>query len=411
MKNVICLLGFSLLWVQCDREGLQPPTAKVQLDCANPVGLCEVTDAHTDFGLSLFRTLNQDTEAEDNLFISPFSMATALTMTANGARGQTQMEMMSTLKIGAMDLGRVNTAYKQLLEKLPELDENVRLQIANSIWYRQGFPVKPSFLDVNANYFQSQINAANFADPATVGLINNWVSKSTNGLIGSIVDNIPPEIIMYLINAIYFKGEWTRPFDPDMTRPAEFTRQDGSKVSAPMMSYGETILPFYQNEQLMMADLPYGDSVFTMTVLLPKEGYRVDEVINGLTLSNWQNWTSQLKDSKMQFAMPKFKISYKKELNALLQQLGMNVPFIAGQADFGNLADAELYIDGVLHKSFIEVNEEGTEAAAVTSVSIGVTSVPNYPYMILNKPFIFVIRENQTNEVLFIGKLTDPLKE
>jgi serpin B len=370
-----------------------------------------VTEAHTGFGLSVFQGLNQAAQAGENLFISPLSIATALTMTVNGARAQTQTDMMSTLKIGALEMETVNKAYKQLLEVLPALDQSVQLQIANSIWYRQGFPVKQAFLDVNAGYYQSQINALDFADPAAVNLINTWVNEHTNGLIDSIVDNIPPEIIMYLINAVYFKGEWTRPFDPEMTRPADFTRSDGTKVTTDLMTYGETTLPFFQNEEMMMADLPYGDSVFTMTVLLPKEGYYVDDLINGLDLPNWQNWTGQLQDAKLYFAMPKFKFAYKEELKPLLKQLGMEIAFTGGQADFGNIADAELYIDGVLHKAFVEVNEEGTEAAAVTSVSIGVTSVPNYPYMILNRPFVFVIRENQTNEILFLGKLADPSVE
>lgn len=412
MKKIsVILASLAFVFVQCDSGDVAPPVAKNKLDCNDPAGLCEVTEAHTDFGLSVFREINESAKSGENLFISPLSIATALTMTTNGARGQTQAEMMSTLKIGAMDLPTANTAYKRLLEILPALDENVQLQIANSIWYRQGFPVKQPFLDVNALYFQSQINGADFSDPATVNLINTWVGDQTNGLINSIVDQIPPEVIMYLINAIYFKGEWTRPFDPERTSPADFTLADGTKVTTDMMSYGETTLPFFQNETLMMADLPYGDSVFTMTVLLPKEGYQVNDLIDELTLPNWQVWTSQLQDTKLQYAMPKFKFAYKQELKSLLKQLGMELAFTAGQADFTNIADAELYIDSVLHKAFVEVNEEGTEAAAVTSVSVGVTSVPNYPYVILNRPFVFAIRENQTNEILFLGKVADPTKE
>ena len=412
MKKIIyILLSFAFLLAQCERESISTPTSKSRLECNNPVGLCDVTEAHTDFGIAVFQKLNEHSEGGENLFISPFSIATALTMTANGARGQTETEIVSTLKIETMDMETVNEAYKQLLDILPVLDVSVQLQLANSIWYEQGFPVKQPFLDVNASYFQSQLNAADFSDPTTVNLINNWVSEHTNGLIDSIVDDIPPEVIMYLINTIYFKGDWTRPFDPEKTLPADFTRNDGTKVTTDMMSYGETTLPFFQNEELMMADLPYGDSVFTMTVLLPQEGYRVDELIDGLTLPNWETWTSQLKDTKMYFAMPKFKFAYQKELKPMLQQLGMTIPFTAGEANFSDIADADLYIDGVLHKAFVEVNEEGTEAAAVTSVSIGVTSVPNYPRMTMDRPFVFVIRENQTNEILFIGKLADPTKE
>lgn len=410
-KFLFLLLGFSLLQIQCERGGAEAPTAKTKLNCGDLPELCAVTQAHTDFGLSVFQAVNREADELDNLFLSPFSISTALTMTTNGARGQTLTDMMSTLKIGDMDLNAVNTAYQQLLQKLPELDEHVQLQVANSIWHRLGFPIKQSFLDMNINHFQSLVNAADFSDPATVDLINAWVNEHTNGLIQSIVDDIPPEMVMYLINAIYFKGEWTRPFDPENTRASDFTREDGSKVNTNLMSYGETILPFFQNEQMMMADLPYGDSVFTMTVLLPKEGYRVDELIDGLSLTNWENWTSQLKDAKLHFAMPKFKITYEKELKPFLKQLGMDIAFSPGQADFTNIADAELYIDGVMHKAFVEVNEEGTEAAAVTSVSVGVTSVPSYPYMILDRPFVFVIRENQTNEILFLGKLADPSKE
>lgn len=409
--NKIILILIAFLLVQCDQQNPPAPGPKAGLDCDNPAGLCEVTQAHTDFGLSAFKTLNREAEEVENLFISPFSISTALTMTANGARGQTLSEMMSTLNLGALSLAEVNLAYRELLAKLPGLDETVQLQIANSIWHRREMAIKQPFLDVNVENYQSEIYAADFTDPATVNLINDWVNVQTNGLIEKIVEDIPPEMVMYLLNAIYFKGSWTRPFDPELTGPATFTRDDGVEVTTDLMSYGETTLPFYQNDQFMMADLPYGDSIFTMTVLLPKEGVRTDALINALDLNTWQNWTSQLKDTKLHFAMPKFKFAYEKELKELLKEMGMETAFLPGQADLTNISDAELYIDGVLHKAFVEVNEEGTEAAAVTSVGVGVTSVPMYPYMILDKPFVFVIRENQTNEILFLGKLADPTKE
>ena len=411
MKRIIFLfIASTFLLVQCDLGDVVLPSPKAKLDCSLDTDLCSITEANNAFGIRVLQGIHSEAEANENLFISPLSIATALTMTLNGASGQTQTDMMQTLSIGGMPLSLVNESYQKLLDEVPSLDPSVKLQLANSIWYKEGFPVEQSFLDTNAIYFQSQINAADFSDPATKDLINQWVKENTNGLIESIVEEIPPQMVMYLINAIYFKGSWRTQFDPEDTYQTVFKAPD-RQIMTDMMDYDVATLPFYQNEDLMVADIPYGDSVYSMTVFLPKEAYSVNELIENLNGEKWTVWTSQLQDTEIRFAMPKFKISYKKKLNEILKTMGMSIAFTPQQADFSNLAPGELYIDEVMHKAFVEVNEEGTEAAAVTSVGIGVTSVPTYPRMILDRPFVFAIRENQTNEILFIGKLADPSKE
>ena len=343
-----------------------------------------------------------------NIFISPMSVATALSMTVNGADGQTKADMMATLEQNGLTIEQANAGFQQLLTLLPALDPAVQLQLANSIWYRQGFPVRQEFLNVNQEFYDSEVAALDFAAPAAKDIINGWVKDNTNNLIESIISGeIEPDVVMYLINAIYFKGAWLHEFDPEDTYTDNFRLEDGSTTEVDMMNMGQTFFPYFANETFQAIDLAYGDSVFSMSILLPNPGHTVDEVIGQLNTDNWEQWTQSFEYSELFFSMPKFEMKYEKSLIKPLTNLGMGIAFGPG-ADFTNIAEADLMIDEVLHKSFIEVNEEGTEAAAVTAVVIVETSVPLIPAFKADHPFVFIIRENQTNSVLFIGKMMDP---
>jgi serpin B len=317
--------------------------------------------------------------------------------------------MRQTLSLGALNQSAVHSAYQTLIDALPLLDHHVNVDMANSIWYRQGFPVKPPFLQTNETYFRSQVNALDFRSPNAVNTINNWVSNNTRGLIPSIVDRIPDNAVMYLINAIYFKGDWRMSFKPAETQDAPFYRLNQPQVSVKMMGFGETVtLPLYTSDAYYAVDLPYGDSVFSMTVLIPRGSNTVEDVLNQLNGASWQQLVQQLNPRDINFRMPRFNMTYEKTLNAVLSSMGMPTAFIGGAADFSGIADAELYIDEVKHKSIIEVTEKGTKAAAVTSVGIGVTSVPIIPDIRADRPFLFAIRENQAGNILFLGKLVQP---
>lgn len=394
-----------LLFVQCNpEEGTDNPLPAIS--CED--GDCLLPPRNADFGFDLFRELHGEAPT-NNLFISPFSVSTALAMTTNGAAGQTQADMLAALRFQGLTLDEINPEFKDLLHYLPNLDPEVAFLPANAIWYRQGFEVRPPFLDTNAQYYGAQVSDLDFDDPQSVAIINNWVNENTNGLIPTIIEQIPAEAVMYLMNAVYFKGAWLREFDPDNTTAGPFFLADGSTEEVAMMSYGGKVaLPYLETETFQAVDLAYGDSVFSMTILLPKETAGLNDLIADLSLDNWNQWTGNLVSQEVIFAMPKFELTYEASLGTALTNLGMGVAFTR-QADFSNInPTAPLQISDVRHKAFVEVNEEGTEAAAVTSVEIVVTSVDPTPAMMVNRPFLFVIRDNRTGSVLFMGKVVNP---
>jgi serine protease inhibitor len=409
MQKVIpLLLLFVLSLAACELSRDEPaPFDNPLIDCNETPEACNITRSNNAFGFKLFQALHNEAQ-EDNIFISPLSVATALSMTVNGAKGQTRADMMAALEQTGMDIAEVNDGFKQLLLLLPSLDPEVQVQLANSIWYRLGFEARQEFLDTNAEHFSSEIAALDFSNPAARETINAWVNDNTNGLIESIIDQpIAGDVVMYLINAIYFKGTWLYEFDPELTFDAAFKLQDGSTTDVEMMSYGETLLNYFETETFQAADLPYGDSIYTMSVLLPRPGNSVDDIVAQLNNTSWNQWADSYAYQEMYFSMPKFEMEYKESLVKVLSQLGMGIAF-SSACDLTGIADASLMIDDVVHKSFIEVNEAGTEAAAVTAVVIIETSAPQIPSMSLDRPFVFVIRENQANSVLFIGKMMNP---
>lgn len=370
----------------------------------------KLVTAHNSFGFKVFQELFEQ-EASENLFISPSSIALALSMTYNGAEAETRKAMAKTLGVQNMTPEELNQAGQALLALLASVDEKVTIEIANSIWAKKEVEFKEPFLSDNQRYYQAQTTSLDFNDPKSVEVINAWVSKNTKGKIPTIINQIPPEMVMYLINAIYFKGNWTFQFDEKLTKEREFTLPNGGKKMVLMMEQKETF-PYFETEEFQAISLPYGENKrLRMDVFLPKNG--LDQLIENLNLDRWIGLVENMGETKGTIILPKFKIEYEKTLNQTLQVLGMGIAFDPGQANFGRLADlsqlpGNLYLSEVKHKSFVEVNEEGTEAAAVTNVGIGIVSVGGGKktfYLEVNRPFLFAIRDSQTNTILFLGTL------
>jgi len=408
MKNaafLLILLSISLLSSQCEKKDLPGPG--VEFSCDDNPATCELTSANGDFAIALFKQLNGE-EPDNNIFVSPFSISTALTMTLNGASGQTFDEMRNTLKIGDLEMLSVNESYKQLLEVLPALDPLTKLKLANSIWPKLDYPVLESFLEINSAYFNSEIIPVDFKDPNVIAKVNKWVEDNTDGLIKETLNSLPPDVVMLLINAIYFKGTWLTEFDPDDTYEADFYLEGGGTSDVDMMHIEESDFPYFQTDLFQAIDLPYGDSIYSMTVLLPKEGHTVAEIIEEMSPETWDQWLASFNTGPVQLYLPRFKMEYDKKLKRTLSDMGMPVAF-TGFADFTKMIDGGgVMIDEVIHKAFVEVNEEGTEAAAVTVVIIVETSAGSTPTFKADHPFIFVIRDNKTNSILFMGKMMNP---
>ena len=370
-----------------------------------------VVTANTRFGFNLFDEIRK-TEQDENIFISPFSISVALAMTLNGVSGETEQVMTNTLQLQGLDPESVNAGYAGLRQVLLTSDPKVTLTIANSLWASQGFSFKPDFLHRNTQFFGAEISTLDFNDPSASETINQWVDTNTNGKIQKIVgETINPTTVLFLINAIYFKGRWQREFDPLRTREGTFYLANGNEKQVPMMRQ-QRRYPYYRAENFQAISLAYGDRQMSMYILLPDPESNLNTFLENLNAERWENWMSQFRGQDVSVTMPKFKLKYEKTLNDTLKMLGMDVAFDPGLADFSRMASLEfgnLYIEKVVHKTFVEVNEEGAEAAAATSVAVGVTSVPPPPIpFTVDRPFFFAIRDNETKTVLFMGVVVDP---
>jgi serpin B len=386
-------------------EPSAPGTPLEALPRALTAGEQRVIGASNDFSFALFRRLSA-AQKDSNVFTSPLSASMALGMAMNGAAGTTYDEMRATLGFGASATeSEIGESYKSLIALLRGLDPSVELRIANSIWYRAGFPVERSFLDAGRNWFDAQVSALDFASPSAVAAINGWVSTSTAGKIPTIIDGIEDDQVMFLIDAIYFKGSWRAKFDLARTLDAQFSGVAGDQPTKLMQRDGT--MRYLQVTEFEAVDLPYGNSAYSMTVVLPSAGTSVEAVAASLQTGAWTDRVSQFRDAEVDLFLPRFKLEWQRMLIPDLQSLGMRAAFVDGGADFSRMSSLgrELYINLVKQKTYVDVNEEGTEAAAVTNVGISVTSMPVRTLFRVDRPFVFVIRERLSGTILFMGKV------
>jgi serpin B len=371
----------------------------------------ELASANSKFGFKLYSEVLKQS-AGKNVFISPASIGLCLAMTYNGAQGETQTEMARALEVHGMDLDQLNQAYSRLKAALASADPKVQLEIANSLWARMGVNFKQDFIERNRKFFNAEVTALNFGDPAAPSRINSWVSDKTHGKITEIVDSISPDTILFLINAIYFKGQWSKKFDPVKTKEEAFNTAGGSPKRVPMMTQTGKY-QYFESPDFQSVSLPYGNGRVSMYVFLPAQGRSLNELHRQLTAQRWEEWMDEFAETDGSISLPRFKLEYEITLNDALKAIGMAAAFDAGRADFSGMADQteRIYISRVKHKTFAEVNEEGTEAAAVTSTEMRTTSAmrPRKPFrMVVDRPFFFAIRDNETGTVLFMGSILDP---
>jgi len=401
--------------VRCSDGPVGPGAEITQLPRDLTAAEQELIQSDNAFGLKLFREIHAQEDAGENIFISPLSVAMALGMTYNGAAGTTYEAMQETLELQGLSLEEVNQSYRSLIDLLADLDPTVEWLLANSIWYRQGLPVRQEFLDVNSEYFDALVAALDFNHPDAAPTINHWVNEKTNGRIEEIVDDpIPDWVCMYLINAIYFKGDWTVQFDPELTADRPFYLADGSEKQVPMMTYpGVVEAGYYRDEHLQALDLPYGGRAYSMTILLPPREGDIGTLVESLDSERWASIIAGLESAELNVVMPKYTLEYELEMKDVLTALGMGVAFVEGAADFSKICctPGDVWIGKVKHKTFVEVNEEGTEAAAVTSVEMHFGTGPGGgPLTIyVDRPFLFVIRERISGTILFMGLIMDPV--
>jgi serpin B len=405
-KNQLSVLllaaAFLLICTRCSKnDNLPTDPVKINLDAAQTA----IVRSGNTFAFDIFKKVLENTESTQNIMISPLSISYALSMTVNGANGATRDSMLKALRVSGLTLDEINSSYKDLTEALLSVDKRVTMSVANSVWTENNLLVKKPFIDILTSFYNADSRQFDISDPAVPQQINNWISDKTNGLIKNMVDKLDANTVMLLVNAIYFKGKWQSEFDKDNTVTTSFYKSAGT-VSVPTMKQ-KSDFKVFDGDGFMLGEFPYGQGNYVMDIILPDAQNGVDAVLSNLSDASFSAWLNNLSSQKVNLSLPRFKYGFKIGLKDILSDMGMGIAF-TDAADLTNIADESLYISKVLHQSFIETNEEGTEAAAATIVEIGVTMAPFVMDFNADHSFLYIIRETTTNTILFMGRVSDP---
>jgi len=363
-----------------------------------------------DFSFNFLQHLEASAPKDENFFVSPLSLHMDLGMVLGGASGTTYDEMLKVLDLDGKSLDQVNKAYKTLLAGLPNADPKVQLGLYNSIWYKKVFPFKQDYLKSMQDNFEATVKALDFK-PDDASYINDWADEKTNGKIKKVLDAIQPDDVMFLVNALYFKGDWSAKFDKSKTRAADFHLEDGSTKQVQMMHQSSSF-KHYSAADYTAIQLPYGNGQFSMTVILPKQGQTLNKVLSGLGSTDWANIQDNMVAGKINLGLPRFTIpAYEIKLNSVLEAMGMKAAFNSKTADFSNMSSQSIYVSFVKQNTYLKVDEQGTEAAAVTTTGMVTTSVQIPQEVLCDHPFGIIISEKTSNTILFMGKIMNPDSE
>lgn len=411
-RPLVTLLGAFLLLAGCSSPAEPQEVERIEaLPRPLTAGELALADAGEAFAFDFLREIAREEDPAANVFVSPLSASMALGMALAGAEAGTFEAMRDALRLGGLARDQIGVSYRSLIDLLAGLDPAVRLEIGNSVWHRLGFTLEEAYVSEVERDFLARVEGLDFSDPGAADVINAWVSEATEGLIDGIVDPpIDPLTMAFLINAIYFQGAWTLQFDPERTASGDFRRADGSTVSVPFMSMSDEAFPYAQTPEYQAIELPYGGEAFAMTVVVPSGTIGIEAFVESLDADAWAEIVAGMRETELLVALPKFTLEYEKNLNSVLKALGMEVAFDPGAADFSRMhrdaIDLQLHISRVRQKAFVDVDEEGTRAAAVTSVEMKVTSAPMM--FRADRPFLFAIRERLSGALLFTGVVRDP---
>lgn len=405
MKRITSLLYLTFALFACSQSETEPPVT----DLTSNEKSAKIIAADNEFGFELFKTVNASQDEPKNTMISPMSVSLALAMVYNGTEGNTKTQMEQMLHKKGLTTDDINKSYKDLTDALISHDPKVELSISNAIYYRNTFPVKDAFKITNQNYYHAEASGLDFSKTTeTLNTVNGWVNTNTKGKIDKILEQVKAEDIMYLLNAIYFNGEWKYKFDTKETVDLPFIKEDKSTIQVPTMRI-EKPFNYYSHQSFELLEMPYGSGKYSMLIFLPETGKKSDDVISLLNPENVNNWIQQMTEQKKEVFLPKFEFKFDNSLVDELAVLGMSDAFDEAKANLSGISDAaKLVISEVMHKSYIKVDERGTEAAAVTEITVGTTSIGPDNSFRVDHPFVFAIREKDTQAILFIGKVMDP---
>lgn len=405
MKRIILIMVIGFFAISCSTD--QNEQNKLLTPFNSVEKGAELVNKNNDFAFKSFSEILKINQNK-NTFFSPVSLSLALGMTYNGANGETQQAFENTLFYNGFNRKVINNVNKNLIQHLSDDSSGSVFNVANSIWANEKISVKQNFIDINTQNYYAEIQNLNFSDSNSANIINNWVSDKTNKKIPEIIKTTNPNALMYLINALYFNGIWKYEFDEKLTTKQLFTNEKESKKVDMMFLNGD--ISYFRNNEFSSIKLPYKNEKFSMTILLPSETKTTQDIITVLNQENWNKWNKEFTTNKVSVSLPKFKFSFQQKLNDVLIDLGLGNAF-SSKADFSNISDVASHISFVLQKTFVDVNEKGTEAAAVTVVGIETTAGDSSIPFNANKPFLFLITEKNTNSICFIGKINMPTYE
>lgn len=403
MKNTIFFILAFVFVMGC--TNVQDPEIITEIEVTEKSAE-NIVMANNAFAFDFLKEIDA-AETQPNYMVSPLSLSLALGMAYNGAAGDTKKAFEQVLKYDAPK-EVVNQFNKDLILALASTHTGSVMEIANSIWVEQTFPVKDNFKILNQTYYGAEVANLDFNAPESPDIINGWVSDKTHQKIPTIIDETKG-YVLFLINALYFNASWMYQFDKDYTQKERFYTSSDSWQESDMMTMTEDV-KYYANDLFSSVILPYENEKFSMVVLLPNQEYTCSDVIEQLDAEKWNAWMENFTTQEVSVKLPKFKMSYKNKLNDELINLGLGIAF-SGSANFSDISDVAIFISFVLQKTFIDVKEEGTEAAAVTIIGFERTSVPSQPSPIFfnaNRPFVYLIKDNATGSICFVGKVSAP---
>ncbi len=402
-KKAIYFLWVIALW-SCQQDNVEPK-ATIQIRALSDIEK-QVVNQSNSFGLHLLRQLNQD-HPSGNFFISPFGISMSLGMAMNGATDSTLQSIKCTLEVKDLDNLEVNKGYNDLINLLPDIDKRVNFLPANALCYRQDLHIQEMSRDIISAYYQSAIEALDFGHQKSKDLINKWVEDKTNKRIRELVKGTEANDGMYLVNATYFKAPWTQAFDKNQTATAPFYLANGETADINFMFTNGAECLRYQDEDIMLLDLPYGNKQYSMTLIMPTGETNLTKFMNTLTPDRLNEYYAGVDTLDVDIYLPKLTLAYKMELQPALKKMGMGIAF-SDSASFGNLFQetSSLKIDKVIHETYLEMSEQGTETSA--SIATGINPNAQKVSVTFNKPFLFFIREKHTGMLLFAGKFMNP---
>ena len=400
--RVLPMVGVACMMAGCDdSENNVSPEENERKSVSLTRSEQELVTANNDFAFNLFRVA----DAQNSTILSPISITYALGMLNNGAAGETQAQINKVLGFGETGAEGINAFCKKMLTEAPNLDKSTKVLISNTIYMNKGYELKPLFVSKANDCYHAEPETRNFADGKTLDVINQWASDHTEKMIEKVLDkdSFDPSAISYLLNAIYFKGVWTQKFDKENTRDEAFKMETGEEKQLPIM-HQEQEFYYAEDDDCQVLRLPYGNKAYSMTILLPKEGKTVRDLVKTLNKDTWERY-QRIGSAIVDVKLPRFESNTDLTLDKIMATLGMPNAFNPNLAEFPEFCNVPTYIDMMKQVARIKVNEEGTEAAAVTVIFVKLANAaPRRVSFHATRPFLYIISEQSTGAIFFIGQ-------